>query len=89
MIYKIRNGLIAIPAEPYLVAVTRETQGYQTKYIHLAYRLNVYGYSFFPSAIRLWNTVPPDIAMLPTLDAFKGSITAVPFQVQQFLSVFN
>ena len=79
MIYKIRNGLIAIPAEPYLVAVTRETRGYQTKYIHLAYRLNVYGYSFFPSAVRLWNTVPPDIAMLPTLDAFKGGITAVPF----------
>ncbi len=40
---------------------------------------NVYGYSFFPSAVRLWNMVPPDIAMLPTLDAFKGSITAVPF----------
>ena len=79
MIYKIRNRLIAILAEPYLVAVTRETHGYQIKYIHLAYRLNVYGYPFFLSAVRLWNTVPPDIAMLPTLDAFKGSTTTVPF----------
>ena len=59
--YKILNAMISIP--PYnLKPVTRNTRGYQLHLQCLQFACDSYCYSFFPSAIRLWNCLPVDIA---------------------------
>jgi hypothetical protein len=37
---------------------------------------NSYKNSFFPSTIRLWNSLPSDITRMQSLEAFKGGIAS-------------
>ena len=37
-------------------------------------RLDTYKYSFYPSTLRLWNNIPPEIRNLPTADAFASGL---------------
>jgi len=41
MLYKVRNGLVAVPAEQYLISSARTTRGNQYKYMHIPNNLNV------------------------------------------------
>ena len=48
MLSKVWNGLVAIPAEQYLIPNTRRARrGHQCKYMHCSYNLNVYGFPSF------------------------------------------
>ena len=37
-------------------------------------RLDTHKYSFYPSTLRLWNNIPPEIRNLPTADAFASGL---------------
>ena len=70
MFYKIINNLISVPHD-HLSQTSRTTRGHSMRYIQLAVRTNTYLHSFFPSTIRLWNSLPKEIALSPNFDRFK------------------
>ena len=59
--YKILNAMISIPPDN-LKPVTHNTRGYQLHLQCLQFACDSYHYSFFQSAIRLWNCLPVYIA---------------------------
>jgi hypothetical protein len=61
LLYKIQHGLVAIPAETYLVAGDTRTRG-ENKFCPPNVRKDVYKYSFFPWTIGDWNRLPPQVA---------------------------
>ena len=74
LIYKIRTGEIDIPAEPYLKPTSRKTRGQVFKYHVPQSKKNCHLHSFFPSAIRLWNTLPETSHTATSVSAFKASL---------------
>jgi len=78
MLYHIRNGLVAIPAAAYLEPVLTCTKRSETRYVQIQCNTGTYSQSFFPSAIRLWNTLPVDICQLPP-DSFKTHLNSFHF----------
>ena len=74
MIYKIRNGEIDIPAEHHLAPIGRRTRGHQYKYHIPQSKKNSHLFSFFPSAVRLWNTLPEKSHSAQSVGAFKASL---------------
>ena len=70
MFYKIINNLISVPYD-HLSQTSTTTRGHSMRYIQLAARTNTYLHSFFPSTIRLWNSLPEEIALSPNFDRFK------------------
>ena len=56
------------------------TRRFETRYVQIQCNTGTYSQTFFPSAIRLWNTLPADICQLPP-DSFKTISTgSVSFQ---------
>ena len=71
MLYKIQHQLVAIPAATYLVPSIRSTRGHGICYLHWLQphtRILVYKYSYFPTAIRFWNTLPATVVGSLTLE---------------------
>ena len=67
MLYRIRNGLVAIPPD-HLKQTTVATRRHE---IHAnSMQLCTYSQTFFPSAVRLWNRIPSDTCYLAP-DRFK------------------
>ncbi len=75
MLYKITNGTVAIPADPYLIRNPRPL-----RHSHpLQYRLptattDYYKFSFFPQTVSIWNTLPIGIPTLPTVEQFNRAV---------------
>jgi len=59
MLYRIHSGLVAIPASIYLQPTVVHTRGFETSK-QIQCNTSMYNQTFFPSAIRRWNTLPPD-----------------------------
>ena len=78
MMYRIVNDLIDIPAENYLTHSGTTTKGHGTRFLVPYCSVNAYKSSFFPSTIRLWNSLPVSAVTAPSLDAFKGCVGAGP-----------
>ncbi len=75
MLYKVANGLVAIPPDTFLTPSTTRTrgnngQGYRTYHT----RTDVLKFSFFPRTIIAWNALPPGTVVAPTLDVFKARL---------------
>jgi len=64
MLYRIRNGLVAIPAAAYLEPVPICTRRFETRYVQIQCNTSTYSQTFFPSAIRLWNTLSVDVCQV-------------------------
>ena len=77
MLYKIQHQLVAIPAATYLVPSTRSTRGHDIRYLQPHTRILVYKYSYFPTVIRLWNTLPATVVGSLTLEQFTRDITEI------------
>ena len=71
MMYKIINDHVDIPAGSHLKPVARITRGQQAKLQVPQSRTNVHLHSFFPSSVRLWNTLPDMITTTTSVRAFK------------------
>ena len=70
MFYKIINNLISIPHDHITISPV-STRGHNLKYIQLAAKSNTYLFSFFPSAIKLWNSLPDFVINSTNLNNFK------------------
>ena len=42
-------------------------------------RLNTVVYSFYPRAIRIWNTIPKEISEIKQPESFQAAISKLPF----------
>jgi len=78
MIYRIVNGLIAIPASLYLTPNTQNTKGHGCKFRVPAGCVDAFNYSFFPTTIRIWNQLPATVVMSPSSEAFKSRLLGIP-----------
>ena len=74
MMYKIIHGHVHIQSTlPLVQSFTNGvTRGHHNKYLQPATRTDVYKYSFFPSTIKLWNTLPEELINAKTIDEFKN-----------------
>ena len=70
MFYKIINNLISIPHDHITISPV-STRGHNLKYIQLAAKSNTYLFSFFSSAIKLWNLLPDFVINSTNLNNFK------------------
>ena len=72
MMYRIIHHVIAIPSQMYLTsATTRITRSHAQKCSIPFSRISSHLYSYYPSAIRTWNSLPAVLISFPTLGAFK------------------
>ena len=70
--WRIVNNLVAIPiAPPYLYPSFHSLRGHQLRFSQQHCRIQAYQHSFFPSAVRLWNSLPQAVVSAQSLDTFK------------------
>ena len=75
LFYKIVNGLVLIPADQYLIPLSRSTRLHHP----LAYQIphsncDYHKFSFFPRTIRVWNALPQTFVFTPTYEAYKAQV---------------
>ena len=71
MFYKIQHGHVDVDLPDYNLVNTRLTRGNDLTFIQPPANIDVYKYSFFPDAIRLWNNLPSSVTHADTVDNFK------------------
>ena len=76
VVNRIVNNLVEIPADQYLTAAGVLTRGHQQRFLVPYCSINAYKGSFFPSAVRLWNSLPASAIPAPTMNDFKILISA-------------
>ena len=76
MTYRIVNNLVASPSETFLIKGVNQTRGHGIRFLQPHTRVQAYQYSFFPSAVTIWNSLPASLVSAPTLDAFKNGLVA-------------
>ena len=81
MIYKILNNMVSGDFNHYLQQSVSYTRGHSIRVIQIQARVDVFLYSFLPSTIRLWNSLPADIVTLSTIDDFKNKLTLLNIYV--------
>ena len=71
--FKITNHLIDISANSYLtpVPMLHDIRGHSKRFIQPMTQIDSYLYSFFPSAIKLWNSLPQHVIDSKDIDQFK------------------
>ena len=67
LLYKIINKMVDIFPEEQLVLTNSVTRGHSLRHLQLPTKTDAYKYSFFPSSIRIWNSLPSDIVEAETL----------------------
>ena len=70
-ISKIINGNLHIPSNSLIPNHRDSRSGYFTQ---LQTRTDSYKFSFFPSTIKLWNSLPPSVINSPNLNQFCNNI---------------
>jgi len=74
MVYRIVHELIEIPLPQNLQFRSSTTRGHNLRFIVPFCSTDYLRHSFFPSPVRLWNTLPEHTASAPSLEAFKGRL---------------
>ena len=73
--WRIVNNLVAIPIQPpYLYPSSVPHRGHQHRFFQQHCRIQTYQHSFFPSTVRLWNTLPAAVVSAQSLDIFKARL---------------
>ena len=72
IMYKIINGHLYIPSNSLIPNIRDSRDGYFTQ---LPCQTDSYKFSFFPSTIKLWNSLCPYIINSPTLTQFCNYIS--------------
>ena len=75
MFYKILNNMVSVDFNHYLQQSVFHTQGHSIRFIQMQARVDIFLYSFLPSTICLWNSLPADIVTSGTIDEFKNKLT--------------
>ena len=74
--YKIGNNLVDVHAEHILTPSDNRTWGnaaYRTLYTNV----DVYRYFSFPRTIITWNTIPPTVRQVNTIDQFQTGLESI------------
>ena len=80
LLFKIINDLVDIRADDYLTSSTGRTrQSHSKKYRQISTRTDSYKFSFFPSTIPVWNSLPASVAEAPSLVSFKKGLSPLSF----------
>ena len=69
--YKIYNNLVDINSGDLLQPASTTTRGDPLKFKHLQAHVDAFKYSFYPSAIKIWNSLPSEVALSSNLEQFK------------------
>ena len=77
MLFRIHNRLVDISPEEYLVPTGIQTRGHTIKFLQPQARIQAYQYSFFPCAIRYWNSLPAPVVQISSVEAFKQSLATI------------
>ena len=74
LFYKIHYHSVDIPFPTEVVpAACLRTRGHDLRYSQLACAVNAYKHSFFPRAIKAWNSSPISVVMADDLAALKAA----------------
>jgi hypothetical protein len=77
MMYKITNEKVAIPKEGRLLPPKRlKKHAWQKLPDTIS---NYRKYLFYPRTIRDWNTLPPGVVTVPSVEAFKAELNSYIF----------
>ena len=76
-LHKARTGTITIPMDDLLILNPDSGTRHSSNYFIPYSSLNSHLYSFYPSTIRLWNALPPDLKIPMSLDSFKSSLSKI------------
>ena len=71
MMFRIVNNLVDIQSQHILLPAGVHTKGHANRFLVPFASVNAYRFSFFPSGIRIWNSLPEAAIMAPSLDVFK------------------
>ena len=77
LLYKIQHDLVAINPSHYLSPMIQSNTRYYhpCKFQIITSRTQLYGNSFFPRSVLIWNTLPGAVLTAPSLGAFKGGVS--------------
>ena len=71
MMYKATNDVVELHLPDYIHRATTRTRRHHDKFVLPFARLNTFKGSFYPSTVRLWNSLPQHIIALPSAEDFK------------------
>ena len=74
MVFRIVNDIVDIPASAHFQVSNRQLRGQQNKFIVPQSRTAIHLHSFFPSATRIWNSLPQAAIQAPSIPSFKGCL---------------
>ena len=79
-LYKILHQVVDVSVpDCYLTPVSWNTRGHPSKFIQLQTNMDAYKYSFYPSAIRLWNALPTYVIEANSCDDFQKHLLRCNF----------
>ena len=76
MLYRIVHQLVDIHAVTILIPIGAYTRGHANRFLPAFGSVNAYKHSFYPTSIRLWNSLPAEVITVPTLKIFKTRLAA-------------
>ena len=75
VLYKLAHGLVDWePLHGTLTPAPRSSRGRNDKYLQPYSRTDAHRHSLFPSAIRLWNSLPAESTVSGSIPTFKSSV---------------
>ena len=87
MLYKIIHGYVHVQLTLPLTysSLNSVTRGHHNKILQPPTRTEFYKYSFFPTAIRLWDNLPASLSTLKTIDEFKNLLVNINKQITLYI----
>ena len=79
MFYRVQYSLVAVSMPAIVVRADRSRPGHPHQYLVPFCSTKAYMESFFPKAIRLWNSLPADIACQSSLSLFQTALSSHSF----------
>ena len=77
--YRIVHGLVDIPAAEHLQQASLRTRGHHLRFVVPFAHTTVYYSSFFPQAVRLWNSLSSDVVSANNLASFRLQLSKTNF----------
>ena len=84
MTYKILHNLVGIPSTQYVPQSSHNTRGGEFKLRQLHCNKDYYKFSFFPSSIPLWNSIPANVICSPDIVTFRNSIATLHLAIPSY-----
>ena len=80
MLYKIIHYEVEMPNQGIMVTNTRVTRATQANNIRQSStRSDVYKFSFLPSTVTVWNSLPSTVHAAPSVDSFQQAIQTLAY----------